>query len=310
MRIKWRYCLMLAMLLGLDANGEVAVRQLAPDTRLIEPAVRDVLKERRELVNYRRALWPGPEVTVGNPVPLETLDPNIVKEAAVAIRHVLKDDLIPDDLAKRFVAQRVRMEPRSPYIADMLMAQYELGRWRIRVQEGGHQIRMLLSPLAETPQLPPEEYVLHMARKLLKIPAELADQVFTSSMAPPSAVPPGRALNRMAVGPDRSIWYGNLRCKAREQFIGSFAPDRPTDTWVTRIATMTDGRWVFFSIRETHRPPGPPQPRPGIAPRFPQPRASSTPSARPRPSPAQRKRRRVRRGWEAYLQTTSKPAKK
>jgi len=261
-------CCVIALSCAVPGRAEVAVRELDEETVLLDADVRAALGDSR-LSDYCRALWPSRERLVGDPLDLRALDPGIIKEAETAIRHVLKDGIIPEDLAKRFIAQRVRLIPGKPWILDALLARYELGDWRVEIQEGNLQIGVLCCPVKPRRKLPPEEYALGVAREVLRIPPKLRDQVYATYAWAPEPAPPERRLKSIAVGASKNIFYGVLRCKAREPFLNSLAPDRPKDTWVGQIGTMTDGHSVYFTIRETHREPGRPQARPGPIRRFP-----------------------------------------
>jgi len=288
--------------------GEEQVHDLSPDVMLFTEDVRHVAWSGPSMYMYRAAFWPVPNNVVGDVIPLNTLDASVVEDAVSAVRHVVRPHLVPKDLGTRFVARRVRQDSIPPSIADVLLARYQMGEWRIQLHEAMSFVSLVVQPTRPFAQMPPEQYVRRIAREVLRIPEAVAGEMVVSTSL--IGTPPDGRLRSIVAPTGRTIWFGVLRYEGRAEAWHSRSPNRPKDAWLGQMRTMTDGCSVYFVVRETHRKPRPPQVRPGPVPRFPQPRASSTRPARPRPSPAQRRSQPVRRGWEAYLQATSKPAKK
>jgi len=250
--------------------GEVGVTEPELKASLVEDDVREATRNTPALRNYWGACWPGAEDIVGDRIALTAIAPNVIEEAATAIRHVLRPHVVPKDLESRFLALRVRQPRIRPSVADTLLARYRLGKWRIQIQERNHFVDVVCHPEDAITGMSPESYVCRIAHELLRIPKGAADHMLVSRVSIGRTADGQLSSTSTAAG--RKIWYGLLRYEGRTEAWHSRSPDRPKDAWLGQIWTMTNGRWVHFAIRETHRKPGPLQARPRPVPRFPQPR--------------------------------------
>ncbi len=268
------FCFRAALVLGwfgAQASGQARVQELAPNVDLLNADASEAIQTQVGS-DYSGALWPGPEECVGEQLPLKSIDPHVIKEAGAAIRAVLREGLVPDDLEERFIARRVRMWPGSRWIADTFLVRYAVEGWNVQIREAASFVDVLVSPAESTSVGSAGEYVLAVARKVLRVSEPAASQLVASSVCIGGSSIPGVPQDRLRETPTTgggNLHYGVLRYRPYDEAWHSNKPDRPKDAWLGQIFAMTNGHWAYFAIRETNKPPGRPQARPGPRPRFP-----------------------------------------
>jgi len=232
------------LVIAADLRAE-EVRNIPGSGQLYSDAVASAMKDD---ARFLFAAWPS-EAELA-----QALDPSVVphevREKAVEwVRTILRNDLVPSDLGKRFIALRRRVPYIPPQEVDYLIARYQIGNYQVQIMEDGATIGILVNPLNIERTSGVEAYIKKAAEKFLNLPPGVSKRV---------------QLRLQTV----SLRGGGTLCRGLMQC--DYKPLMKNRAWWNESFVWSDGKLFFYhAIERTGKePPGLPQARPGIRPRF------------------------------------------
>jgi hypothetical protein len=165
------------------------------------------------------------------------------KEALVWIRKVLRDDVLPPDLAERLVGMRVSVHPKPPKDVDEILARYEYNGVRIQVSEAQRGMAILVEPLDQRPQaamgwLDAQQHVMKVYGRAFKMPRIPLQHVSVYLQKYGDETP--MYCGVLKLDPNKDHWIGT----DNSLHFGR-APDA-LRYWHDEISVVTDGPKVGF----------------------------------------------------------------
>jgi len=221
------------------------VKPVADSAQFFSQAVRSALQGNWAC---REAIWPS-EAELEKVLDPSVVPPAVREEAVEWVKAILKKDLVPADLGQRFIAIRRRVPSIPPDDVDYLIARYQMGDYRVQVLEMGAGLSVLVDPVKEPVSSDVETYIRAAADRFLNLPAGV----------------PGKAelrLKTVDMKDGGSLYYGTMDYE--------YEPLMKNRAWWNHSFVWSDGKLFYYSAIERTglEPPGRPQARPGIRPRF------------------------------------------
>ncbi|MDY7011110.1 MAG: hypothetical protein SVV80_10220 [Planctomycetota bacterium] len=195
-------------------------------------------------------IWPT-EKELAGAIPLASVPGEVVDCAAKWVRTVLKEQWVPPELQRRFIAVSIRRNVIPPADVDHLIARYRAGAYKLQIMEDGGRLAILIIPeQAGRPEKSIEEHVSKSAQDFLRLPENCAGKIVVT-------------LQRTTFGKDRVLGYGTIDIASDDASGTTISP-----SWWHRMWAWSDGRIVYLQMLELPRKPGPPRARPGMPKRF------------------------------------------
>ncbi len=197
---------------------------------------------------YRDSIWPS-KAELEKALDRSAVPPAVREEAVEWVQTMLRKDLVPADLAERFIAITRRVPSIPPDDVDYLIVRYQIGDCQVQIQENGVALSILVNPLETTVVSDVEGYIRSAAEKFLKLPAGVAANAELN-------------LKSVDLRGGGRLYSGTMDYE--------YEPLMKNRAWWNHSYVWSDGKLFYYrAIERTGlEPPGRPQVHPGIRPRF------------------------------------------
>ena len=219
---------------------------IAEPGQLFGPAVGSALGALR--LAHRDAIWPN-EAELENALDPSVVPPAVRQEAAGWVRTILKNDLVPADLADRFIAMRRQLPTVPPDDVDYLITRYQIGDFQVQILEDGVGVGILVNPLNAEASSDVEAYIRTAADRFLNLPGGVAEKAALD-------------LKSVALRDGGRLYFGTMDYQ--------YEPLMENRAWWNYSFVWSDGKLFYYrAVEKTGlEVQGPPRAQPGIPPRF------------------------------------------